>query len=194
MSMSAVQPSASEADNRKSLGIARLALGTVLGAETVFFLTILVAYVALRSQVSWPVEHSLARLAFPVFNTVILAVSVVTAWRSNASIRKGQKAGLENWLIITLLLGLLFVAGQVYEFNRAGMQVSDQTFGAVFFILIGFHALHVLAGVVFLAINSLRSHWGDFSAERHVAVEIGTWFWYYVAIVWLVLFAALYLV
>lgn len=193
MSISAVKPSATT-DNRKSAGTARLALAIALGAETVFFLIVLVAYVALRSQVPWPVEHAISRLAFPLFNTGILAVSVVTAWRSLANVRNGQGARLENWLIVTLLLGLLFIAGQIYEFNRAGLQVSDQTFGAIFFILIGFHALHVLAGVIFLAINSVRSHWGDFTAERHIAVELSTWFWYFVAAVWLVIFTALYLV
>ena len=73
------------------------------------------------------------------------------------------------------------------------MRIDDQAFGGVFFTLMGFHGLHVLAGVVFLSINLARARLGDFSPARYDAVEIGTWFWYYVAAVWIVLFAALYL-
>ena len=193
MSMSSAS-SPARTNGTKAVSTAHLALFMALGAETVFFLTLLMAYITMRSQVPWPVEHSFSRLAFPLFNTGILGLSVLAVWRAHANIRLGRAARLESWLIVSLLLGLLFIAGQVYEFNRAGLKVSDQTFGAVFFILIGFHALHVLAGIVILTINSFRSHWGDFSAERHVAIEIGTWFWYYVAAVWVVLFAALYII
>ena len=93
-----------------------------------------------------------------------------------------------------MLLGLLFVAGQIYEFSHAGLRIDDPAFGGVFFTLMGFHAIHVLAGVVFLTLNYLRAGLGDFSAERYEVVELGTLFWYYVTAVWFVLFAALYLI
>jgi len=96
-------------------------------------------------------------------------------------------------LLITLLLGLIFVTGQVYEFSHAGLRIDDQTFGGVFFTLMGFHAVHVLGGVVFLALNYVRARLGDFSSNRYEAVELGNLFWYYVAAIWLVLFAVLYL-
>ena len=90
-------------------------------------------------------------------------------------------------------MGLLFVSGQFYEFTRSGLQVRGQVIGALFFALMTFHALHVLAGVFLLALNLLRSRLGDFSPHQHEAVLIGAWFWYYVCAVWLVLFGALYL-
>jgi cytochrome c oxidase subunit 3 len=95
--------------------------------------------------------------------------------------------------MLTLLLGLVFVTIQIYEFSHAGMRINDQAFGGVFFTLMGFHGLHVLAGVVFLIINLVRTRLGDFSPNRYEAVELGTWFWYYVTAVWVVLFGALYL-
>jgi len=97
-------------------------------------------------------------------------------------------------LLFTVILGLVFVAGQMYEFSHAGLSIDDQAFGGVFFTLLGFHAVHVLAGVVFLTLILMRAILGDFSAERYEAVELSVWFWYYVTAVWAVLFTALYLV
>ena len=92
------------------------------------------------------------------------------------------------------MLGLLFIVGQIYEFNHAGFQINDLAFGGVFFTLMGFHAVHVLAGVVFLILNMVRTILGDFSGRNHEAVVLGNWFWYYVTAVWIILFMALYLI
>jgi len=172
----------------------RIALLITLGAETVFFITLLVAYAALRDEVSWNVQHTLTRLTIPLINTAVLLISAGMAWVSTNAIRQDKQAALRNGLLVTVILGLIFVAGQVYEFSHAGLQINDQSFGGVFFTLMGFHAVHVLAGVVFLVLNYMRANLGDFSAGRHEAVELGTLFWYYVTAVWFVLFAALYLI
>lgn len=172
----------------------RLALFLTLGTESVFFVTLLVAYIALRDEVSWNVPHTLARLTIPLLNTTVLFVSTVVAYLSHNAIRRDNQIALRNNLLVTVLLGLIFVIGQIYEFSHAGLHINDPSFGGVFFTLMGFHAVHVLAGVVFLVLNYMRASMGDFSAARHEAVELGVWFWYYVAAVWLVLFAALYLV
>jgi cytochrome c oxidase subunit 3 len=172
----------------------RIALLITLGTESVFFVTLLVAFAALRDQVGWNVPHTLARLTIPLVNSGILLISALVAWGSNQAIRRDNQSMLRNGLLITLFLGLLFVAGQIFEFTHAGLRIDDEAFGGVFFTLLGFHAIHVLAGVVFLALNLLRANLGDFSAAKNEAVELGNWFWYYVTAVWAVLFAALYLV
>ena len=172
----------------------KIALLMALGTESVFFVTLMVAYVALRNQVGWNVPHTLARLAIPLANSGVLLVSTLTSWWSGNAIRQNRLPALRGGLLVTLLLGLVFIAGQIYEFGHAGLRVDDQAFGGVFFTLLGFHAMHVLAGVVFLALNFIRANLGDFSAERYEAVELGNWFWYYVTAVWVVLFVALYLV
>jgi cytochrome c oxidase subunit 3 len=177
-----------------ALGTGKLGLLLVLASESVFFMTALVAYAALRGQTTWLLDHSLARLTIPLVNTGILLLSVFPAGWAVASIRRGQQSALGLWLAASLALGMVFVAGQVYEFGRAGLRIDDQAFGGVFFTLIAFHAVHVLAGVVFLAINLARARLGDFSARDFTSIELGTWFWYFVAAVWLVLFAALYLI
>lgn len=152
-----------------------------------------VAYISMRNQTGWPVEHTLARLTIPLANTAILLFSAIFAWRGTTSIKDGKISASQGWQMLTLLLGLVFVTVQIYEFSRAGMHINDQAFGGVFFILMGFHGLHVLGGVIFLIINLARARLGDFSPTRYEAVELGTWFWYYVTAVWVVLFAALYL-
>lgn len=176
------------------IGTGRIALLVTLGTESVFFITLLVAYAALRDQVNWNVPTTLTRLAIPLVNTTVLLVSALVAWRSNNAIRHNRQAALKGGLLVTLLLGLLFVAGQIYEFSHAGLRIDDPSFGGVFFTLMGFHAVHVLGGVIFLTLNLMRASLGDFSASHYDAVELGNWFWYYVTAVWIVLFVALYLI
>ena len=172
----------------------RIALYLVLSIESVFFVIMLVAYAALRDQVSWSSSHTSTRLIIPLVNTVVLLISALTAWQSTRAVQANKQISLRNGLMITSSLGLIFVIGQVYEFSHAGLRIDDQTFGGVFFTLMGFHAVHVLAGVVFLALNFIRARWGDFSSNRYETVELGNLFWYYVTAVWLVLFVVLYLV
>jgi cytochrome c oxidase subunit III len=155
--------------------------------------TLLVAYAALRNQFNWPIQHNLARLTIPLVNTLILLVSILPAWLATTNIRKNRSSASQFAQIITLCLGLVFVIGQVYEFRYAGLHINDQAFGGVFFTLMGFHALHVLAGITFIVINIIRSRLGDFSATNFDPIELGTWFWYYVVAVWILLFSALYL-
>ena len=170
----------------------KVALLITLATESVFFITTLVAYAALRDQVTWTVSHSISRLNIPLFNTVLLLFSTLIAWWSEKSIRVNKKNDLQNGLMVASLLGIIFIIGQIYEFNHAGMQINDPSFGGVFFTLMGFHAAHVLAGVVFLILNMVRARLGDFSADHHEAIVLGNWFWYYVAAIWIILFMALY--
>lgn len=174
---------------------AKLALLVALGSETFFFGMLLAAYLYLRAdQASWPLTHApLGRLIVPGVNTIILLFSAVSAAIGQRAVQKGKPQELRSWLWVTLLLGIIFIAGQVYEFTSTGMSPSDQTFGGVFFTLMGFHALHLVAGSIVLGLVQVRTYLGDFSAKRHLAVDIGIWFWFYVVAVWVVLFSALYL-
>jgi cytochrome c oxidase subunit 3 len=175
---------------------ARTALFTILGSETIFFATLLAAYFYMRVNLaSWQMNGApFTRLVLPASNTALLLISAVTMSLALGAVRKNNTAGLKRWLSLSLALGLVFVIGQVVEFNRSGMRIDDQAFGGVFFTLIGFHALHVLAGMIMLAVVLWRALLGDFSSRRFVAVQVSAWFWYFVTAVWAILFAALYLV
>lgn len=141
--------------NKLSTG--KVALSIIFISESVFFATLLVAYVALRNQANWPVERTLARLTIPLANTAILLFSAFSAWRGTVSIRDAKTSASQVWQMLTLVLGLVFVTIQIYEFSHAGMRINDQAFGGVFFTLMGFHGFHVLAGMVFLIINLART-------------------------------------
>jgi cytochrome c oxidase subunit III len=177
-------------------GTARLTFLIVLGSETVFFGMLIAAYLYLRaSQPNSTFVHvPLAQLGGPVINTLILLASAGTATLAGWSIRRGKQNALLLWLGITMALGLVFIGGQVLEYVRSGMTPSDQAFGGVFFTLMSFHALHMLAGSVVVALALYRARLGDFTARRHTAVDISIAFWYYVVAVWVVLFSVLYLV
>ena len=176
-------------------GKARAGLLLLLGSESVLFWLLVMVYVYLRSSSpqAAPV-FTVPQLALPSLNTGILLLSAALAGWALRGVRRGSRATLQAGLAAGLLLGLIFVGGQVIEFLRSGMAPGDQGAGGIYFTLIGFHAVHVLAGVVFLAINLWRVRLGDFSTYDHVAVEIGAYFWYFVTAVWLVLFVVLYLV
>jgi cytochrome c oxidase subunit 3 len=175
---------------------ARVALWVVLASEVIFFTTLLSAYFFLRqSQVSWPLQHvPFTRLLLPGANTLLLVISAFTIHLGLRAVRKNQSGPLRTWLGVTLFLGLIFVALQGVEFTRSGMLPNDEAFGGVFFTLMGFHALHVIAGGVMLANILWRAFQGDFTPRRHVAIQLGSWFWDFIVGVWVVLFIALYLV
>jgi cytochrome c oxidase subunit 3 len=168
----------------------------VLGAETVLFGTLVMSYLFFRNGGSdIPFSHPKPfDLIIASLNTLILLSSTVFARRAQHAIVEDHVKGLKSNLLLALSLGAIFIIGQIFEFNHAGMRVNDASFGGVFFALISFHAFHVIVGMVVLALNFARARVGDFSAHRHVAIIAGTWFWYYVAAVWIVLFTVLYVV
>lgn len=176
-------------------GKARAGLLLLLGSESVLFWILVMVYVFLHSsRLQAAAAFTAPQLALPALNTGILLLSVALAGWALHGVRGGNRSALQAGLAAALLLGLFFVGGQVIEFSRSGMAPGDQGAGGIYFTLIGFHAAHVLAGVVFLAINWWRVRLGDFGMHDHVAVEIGAYFWYFVTAVWLVLFVVLYLV
>ena len=175
---------------------AKITLFFILGPESVFFGMLISAYFFLRaSQPNWPyIQVSLQRLILPGANTLLLLLSALTIFLGNKAIRRSDTQGLMRWLAMTLLLGIVFIGGQVLEFRGNGMSPSDHGFGGVFFALMGFHALHIVAGMVVLGLVWMRARLADFNAEKHLAVDVGMYFWWYVTAVWVVLFGVLYLV
>ena len=99
---------------------------------------------------------------------------------------------MRNWTALTLLLGIAFLAGQLYDYSTLGFGISDGAFGTVFYTLTGFHGAHVFGGTVGLTILVARATQGQFSARNHVAVEAISFYWHFVDVVWIALFSTLY--
>lgn len=128
----------------------------------------------------------------PLVNTLILLLSGVTVTWAHHALLKNDRRGLVLGLIGTVLLGGLFTCLQAYEYGHAAFSYSGHIYGATFFMATGFHGAHVLIGTIFLTVCLLRALKGHFSAEQHFGFEAAAWYWHFVDVVWLFLFAAIY--
>ena len=125
--------------------------------------------------------------------TAILVASSFTMQFGVWAIRRGDTGKLKMWTGITLALGVLFLAGQLYDYSELGFGIGDGVFGTVFYTLTGFHGAHVFGGTVGLTIVLARALRGQFSARNHVAVEAVSMYWHFVDVVWIGVFSTIYL-
>jgi cytochrome c oxidase subunit 3 len=132
----------------------------------------------------------------PALNTLILLTSGVTVTIAHHALRAGQRGILALFLVLTFLLGFLFVGLQATEYAHAyqhlGLRLSTGIYGSTFFMLTGFHGLHVTIGAIMLAVIWFRVLKGHFTPRRHFAFEAVTWYWHFVDVVWLGLFIFVY--
>jgi cytochrome c oxidase subunit 3 len=168
-----------------------------VGSEVMFFAALFTTYFFLRGKVlAWePVfGEKPTWLGLPLVNTIELLASSVTMQLGVSAIKKGDRRKLIMWLVPTVILGVLFLSGQAYEYTRLGFLPKDGVFAAVFFTLTGFHGAHVTGGVIFIAICLYRSLRGQFTANRHLAVEAASIYWHFVDVVWIGLFTTIYII
>lgn len=176
---------------------ARIAIVMLLVAEIMFFAGLIGAYLVFRfGSVVWP-PPNLPRLPLGVtwVNTVVLAASGLTMLSALRAAQAGEQRKLQSRLLLTVLLGVSFVAVQGSEWVRLihhGLTLETGTYGATFYTLIGAHALHVWAAVLCLGVVWIGARQGRFTADRHTAVELCTVYWCFVCVLWLVLFALVY--
>ncbi|HZP73906.1 MAG TPA: cytochrome c oxidase subunit 3 [Gaiellaceae bacterium] len=126
-------------------------------------------------------------------NTLILITSSFTMHWADSSIKKGNRAGMQAGLMLTVLLGLTFLLTQVVEYHRLGFNTSNTSFAATFFGLTGLHACHVFVGLAILAVMTTRAFRGHFSPEHHHGIEIGGIYWHFVDVMWIVVYVTVYL-
>jgi len=130
----------------------------------------------------------------PLINTLILLCSgAACTWAHHAIAHENNRKDMINGLILAIVLGALFTFFQAYEYSHAAFGFSGNIYGATFFMATGFHGAHVLIGTIFLAVCLFRAMAGHFTPERHVGFEAAAWYWHFVDVVWLFLFAAIYI-
>ena len=130
----------------------------------------------------------------PLINTLILLCSGAAAtWAHHAIAHENNRKDMANGLILAVLLGVLFTIFQAYEYSHAAFGFSGNIYGANFFMATGFHGFHVIVGTIFLFVCYLRLRAGHFTPEKHVGFEAAAWYWHFVDVVWLFLFAAVYI-
>ncbi len=151
---------------------------------------------------TWPPKgvETLDPWHFPLINTVILLTSGTTVTWAHHALQHGDRKSTQWGLILTILLGVAFTSVQAYEYGEI---ISDKLFfnteavnsglyGSSFFLATGFHGFHVLVGTIFLTICLLRLMAGGFTPKKHFGFEAAAWYWHFVDVVWLFLFAFIY--
>ena len=129
---------------------------------------------------------------FPLLNTLILLTSGTTVTWAHHALLHNDRKGLTHGLILTVLLGALFTSVQAYEYIHAPFGFKNSIYGATFFMATGFHGFHVLIGTIFLTVCLFRAYAGQFTPKQHLGFEFAAWYWHFVDVVWLFLFASIY--
>ncbi len=130
----------------------------------------------------------------PLINTLILLLSGCAAtWAHHALVHENNREDIKWGLAAAIALGVIFTFFQAYEYSHAAFGFAGNIYGANFFMATGFHGFHVIVGTIFLAICLIRVLKGHFTPESHMGFEAAAWYWHFVDVVWLFLFAAVYI-
>jgi len=152
----------------------------------------------------WPVSGPGIEEAFtpmgawgiPAINTLILLTSGATLTWAHWGLKENNRGKLNMGMALTILLGLIFLSLQAYEYIHAyadlNLKLTSGAYGATFFMLTGFHGFHVTVGTIMLIVIFFRCLKGHFTAERHFGFEAVAWYWHFVDVVWLLLFVLVY--
>jgi cytochrome c oxidase subunit 3 len=128
----------------------------------------------------------------PLLNTLILLTSGTTVTWAHHALLENDRQGLKWGLICTIALGLSFTGVQAWEYYHAHFTFAGNIYGATFFMATGFHGAHVIIGSTFLIVCLARALAGQFSPKQHLGFEFAAWYWHFVDVVWIVLFACIY--
>ena len=153
-------------------------------------------------QQDTPISHpgqfsTIGAWGLPFWNTLILLTSSVTCTIAHHALKANDRKNLVIWLAVTVILGFLFLVFQGMEYTHAyqelGLTLGTGVYGSTFFMLTGFHGLHVTIGAIILLVILIRILRGHFTPENHFAFEAGAWYWHFVDTVWVGLFIFVYI-
>jgi cytochrome c oxidase subunit III len=188
-----VPSEAPSADRRPSA----VGVGTVvwLASELMFFAGLFAAYFTLRAENDpWPPESVELDLLRPAIFTTVLVISSFTMHGAVVAAKRHDRPGALRWLALTGLLGAVFLTNQGLEYAESPFSISSHAYGSMFFLLTGFHGLHVLGGLAFMVavagiIGGVRSR-----APTHQVVDMCSYYWHFVDVVWVAMFTTIYLI
>ena len=190
-----------------------VSVGTIvwLASELMFFAALFAAYFTIRNVAPdlWASETALLNIPFATANTTILVLSSVSCQLGVFAAERGRvgrtggilqwsRWGLREWFVLTYLMGAAFVAGQVLEYAelwRENVSISASPYGSVFYLTTGFHGLHVTGGLIaFLLVIGRTFVARRFTHEQAVSAIVVSYYWHFVDIVWIALFATIYMI
>jgi heme/copper-type cytochrome/quinol oxidase subunit 3 len=176
----------------------KMAMWAFLGSECLLFGALISTYFLYRGRsVSGPKPKDIYDIPYTSVSSFVLLMSSLTMVLALSAIQRGDHRRLRVWLAATALLGASFIAGQIYEFTafiREGLTIKTNLFGSSFFVLTGFHGVHVTLGIVMLLSLVGLSLRGNITKEKSEVIEIAGLYWHFVDIVWIVIFTVVYLI
>lgn len=191
-----------------------VAVGTIvwLSSELMFFAALFAMYFTTRAVQGpdiWLESTSILAIPFASINTTVLVLSSVTCQlgvfaaerfqpRRTGTLLQVSKWGMREWFSLTFLMGSFFIGGQIYEYAhlvQEGLTLSSNAYGSVFYLATGFHGLHVTGGLIAFLLVMLRvSKARRFGHSQATSAIVVSYYWHFVDVVWIALFAAIYLI
>ncbi|KRV49898.1 cytochrome B [Wenjunlia vitaminophila] len=181
-----------------------VSVGTIiwLSSELMFFAALFAMYFTARSvsgQEFWDSKNDALNLPFSMTNTMILVLSSLACQLGVFAAERGDVKKLRRWFSITFVMGAIFIGGQVFEYTELvkheGLTISSDQYGSVFYLTTGFHGLHVTGGLIaFLLVLGRTYAAKRFTHEQATSAIVVSYYWHFVDVVWIGLFATIYLI
>jgi cytochrome c oxidase subunit 3 len=181
-----------------------VSVGTIvwLSSELMFFAALFAMYFSIRAssvgQGLWETETEKLSLGYAFVFTFILVASSVTCQLGVFAAERGDVYGLRRWFALTFVMGLTFVLGQANEYHtlvtHENLKINSNGYGSMFFLTTGFHGLHVIGGLIAFLFMMARSAMGRFTPAQATSAIVVSYYWHFVDIVWIGLFATIYLI
>lgn len=170
-----------------------------LGSECMFFGSLISTYLVFKNKYTQPpFPPEVLNIPLTSVSTFVLLMSSLMMVLALAAVQRDHKGQAKLWLGATAFLGMIFLAGQVYEFNHfvthEGLTLQKNLFGATFYVLTGFHGTHVTVGVIWLLSLLVMAFTGRLTSANALDVEIAGLYWHFVDIVWIAIFTLVYLI
>jgi heme/copper-type cytochrome/quinol oxidase subunit 3 len=183
-----------------SAGVTNTKLGmwVFLSSDCLFFGAFITTYLLYRNRnLAGPTPRSLYNIPFTSVTSFILLMSSLTMVLALAAIQRNDMRRFKVWVMATAVFGILFIGGQVFEFTefyREGMSLRTNVSSSIFFVATGLHGLHVSVGIVWLMSLWGMAMQGKIGQRDAEAVEVSGLYWHFVDVVWIVIFAVVYLI
>ncbi|HEY7225866.1 MAG TPA: heme-copper oxidase subunit III [Micromonosporaceae bacterium] len=179
-----------------------VSVGTIvwLSSELMFFAGLFAMYFSIRAspkgQELWAEHTQHLNVGYAIIPTTILVLSSVTCQIGVFRAERGDVHGLRRWFTLTFVMGLIFVLGQVNEYRmliHEGIKINADGYGSMFYLTTGFHGLHVTGGLIAFILFMIRTTLSRFTPAQATAAIVVSYYWHFVDLVWIALFAMIYL-
>ena len=178
------------------LDVRKIGVWSFIGSECVFFASLISTFIVYKSRSIGGPGPEILNIPLTSLSTFILLMSSLLMVLALAAAQRGDRRWEKIWLAGTISFGLIFLAGQVYEFTsfyNEGMGLTTNLFSQSFFVLVGFHGAHVAIGVLWLSVLLTAAMLGKLGKSRALSLELAGLYWHFVDVVWIVIFTLVYL-